>query len=185
LDIDNPSDFEKFQQAHARGGIGSALLESADLTGRDVSAGPHLVLVGQEAVAKTLARLGRLMKFTVTVVDPFLTIDQASGAHRVVHSLDFSRLSLPADTFVVVASRGRFDEDAVEQAIDANAAYVALVANRKRADEIRRSLSGRGTDASRLRAPAGLDIGADGPEEIALSIMAEIIAERRRAHHTP
>ncbi len=110
LDIDTQSDFEKLQQAHARGGLGSTLLESADLTGRDVSAGPHLVLVGQEAVAKTLASLGRLMKFTVTVVDPFLTIDQAPGAHRVLHTLDFSRLSSPGDTYVVVASRGRFDE---------------------------------------------------------------------------
>ena len=185
LDIDTKSDFEKLHQAHARGGLGSTLLESADLTGRDVSAGPHLVLVGQEAVAKTLASLGRLMKFTVTVVDPFLTIDQAPGAHRVLHTLDFSRLSSPGDTYVVVASRGRFDEEAVEQALDAGAAYVALVANRKRADEICRSLLGRGTDAARLRAPAGLDIGADGPEEIALSIMAEIIAERRRPDRTP
>jgi len=187
LDIDTQVDLETFQQAHTRGELGSGLLESADLAGREVAAGPQLVVVGQEMVAQTLVSLGRLMKFTVTVIDPFLTIDQAPGAHRVLHALDFSRLPSAEESYVVVASRGRFDEEAVEQALDAGSAYVALVANRKRAQQILGSLVNKGADPeklARLRVPAGIEIGAESPEEIALSIMAEIIAERRRSHRT-
>jgi len=182
VDIDTQADFEKF----SRGDL--ATLESADLTGRDVPAGPHLMLVGQEEVTYTLASLGRLMNFTVTVVDPFLTIEQIPAAHRVLHTLDLSGRPSMTDTYVVIASRGRFDEEAIEQSLDGGAVYVALVANRKRADEIRRGLEGRAMDAAkiaRMHAPAGLAIGAAGPEEIALSIMAEIIAERRPSHRTP
>jgi CTP:molybdopterin cytidylyltransferase MocA len=186
LDIDTPGDFEKFQQAYTRGEWGLALLESADLAGRDVSGQPQLVVVGLEPVATALVKLGRLMKFTVTVVDPLLTMDQAPGADRILRVLDFSRL--PGEKYVAIASRGRFDEEAVEQALDQGAAYVALVANRRRAQDIIASFKSKGVAAellARLHAPAGLEIGAEGPEEIALSIMAEIIAERRRAHRTP
>jgi molybdenum cofactor cytidylyltransferase len=190
LDIDTPLDLETLQQAHAKGEWGAALLESADLAGRDVTGGPQLVVVGQEEAAKALMSLGRLMKFTVTVVDPFLTIGQAPGADRILRVLDFSRL--PGEKYVVVASRGRFDEEAVEQALDHGAAYVALVANRSRARELVRSLESKGASPeklARVHAPAGLEIGAESPEEIALSIMAEIIAEitaaRRRVRRTP
>ena len=186
LDIDTPVHFEKLQQAHARGDWGSALLESADLAGREVNHEPQLIVVGQELVAQALIGLGRLMKFTVTVVDPFLTIGAAPGADRILRVLDFSRL--PGEKYVVIASRGRFDEEAIEQALDHGAAYVALVANRRRAQEVIATFRSRGATPeklARLHAPAGIAIGAEGPEEIALSIMAEIIAERRRAPRTP
>jgi xanthine dehydrogenase accessory factor len=84
---------------------------------------------------------------------------------------------------VVVASRGRFDEDAIEQALITKTQYVALVSNKKRADEIRRNLEAKGTSAERLaalRSPAGLQIGANSPGEIALSILAEIVQQWRR-----
>jgi len=82
-----------------------------------------------------------------------------------------------------VASRGACDEEAIEQALEVNSVYVALVANRKRGEEVLRSLKMRGIRPERLarvRVPAGLEIGADTAEEIALSIMAEIVAERRK-----
>jgi xanthine dehydrogenase accessory factor len=80
--------------------------------------------------------------------------------------------------YIVVASRGQFDEEALEQALQSDAVYVGLVANQKRAQELASRLERKGVKAERLarmRAPAGLDIGAESPEEIALSIMAEIV----------
>ncbi|MEA2263929.1 MAG: xanthine dehydrogenase accessory factor [Acidobacteriaceae bacterium] len=82
---------------------------------------------------------------------------------------------------MVVASRGKFDEEAVEQALHAQSVYVGLVASSKRGQEIRRSLECKGEPAEKLatvRVPAGLDIRAETPEEIALSIMAEMISRR-------
>lgn len=71
---------------------------------------------------------------------------------------------------MVVASRGKFDEEAIEQAWHARSVYVGLVASSKKGQEIRRSLEPKGKPAEKLatvRVPAGLDIRADTPEEIA------------------
>jgi len=175
LDVDTPADVEMVQEAHAR--------EAVEWEGREPLADrPQLVVVGQEGVALALVKLGGLLHFTVIVVDPFLTAAQ-TGADGVLHTLDFSRLPAAAGTYVAVASRGRFDEEAVEQALLAKADYVALVSNKKRAQEIVASLRARGVtpeNLAALRAPAGIAIGAEGPEEIALSVMAEIVAERRQ-----
>ncbi len=187
LDIDNADDFEKLRKTGAH--AGSALMEFADLEDRGLSATndsdshTELVIVGRDAVARALASFGRLMHFTVTVVDPLLKMSDVAEAHRVLRVLDFSRLPENRDRFVVVASRGQFDEEAVEQALLFNAAYVALLANKKRAQEILRSLEMKSIPQeklARLHAPAGINIGAESPEEIALSIMAEIVSERGR-----
>src|SRR5260370_1884046 len=133
-------------------------------------------------MGRALAQLARVMQFSVTIVDPLLHLDELPEADRVLHVLDFSRLG-EGERYVVVASRGQFDEEAVEQAIRANANYTALVANRQRADEILRSLELRGLPPEKLaavRAPAGVDISAQDPPEIAPSILAPI-----RSPHPP
>ena len=190
LDIDNSDDFEKLRETSFQGEAAAALLELADLEDRGVPAAndpassqAELVIVGRDAVARALASLGHLLHFTVTVVDPLLKISDVAEANRILHVLDFSRLPESHDRFVVIASRGQFDEEAAEQALGSNAAYVALLANKKRAQEIVRSLEMKGVPREKLarfRAPAGIDIGAESPEEIALSIMAEIVLERSR-----
>lgn len=186
LDIDNRSDFETLGDADSVTGIASPHASGiAPLEGRDgVSAGrPELVLVGRDALVQALAKLGRLLNFTVTVVDPFLGLTEWPEADRALHALDFSLLPAAAERYVVVASRGQFDEEAVAQALQAGSVYIALVANKKRADEVLRSLRAQSIAPERfaaIRAPAGLEIGAQGPEEIALSIMAEIVAMRRQ-----
>jgi len=117
------------------------------------------------------------------VVDPLLAADDLPDADRVLHALDFSVLAANPDRNVVVASRGTCDEEAIEEALAANSPYIALVAKKKRGDEIVRSLRMKGIAAeqlARVRVPAGVEIGAATPEEIALSIMAEIVSERRK-----
>jgi xanthine dehydrogenase accessory factor len=116
----------------------------------------------------------------VTVVDPLLTLAEVQDADRILRELDFALLPPAGERYVVVASRGQFDEEAVEQALRVDASYIALLANRKRAEEVMRSLRVKSCRVEKLaavRAPAGLDIGAESPEEIALSIMAEIVAK--------
>ncbi len=186
LDIDSRDDFDELIRAAGQserakpGEADMPLLESRE----DLAAeAPELVVVGHDEVAQALAELGNVMKFTVTVVDPLLRLAGLPEADRVLHAMDFSLLPASDERYVVVASRGQFDEEAVEQALRVNAAYVALLANKKRAVELTASLRIQGMAAEKLagiRAPAGLDIGAESPEEIALSIMAEIVATRRR-----
>lgn len=187
LDIDSRSDFETLGDAGRVTGIATSPLASgiARLESReDIAAGrPELVLVGRDALVQALAKLGRLLSFTVTVVDPFLGLTGWPEADRALHVLDFSLLPAPAARYVVIASRGQFDEEAAAQALQAGSLYVALVANKQRAQEVVRSVRAQSFTPEKLaaiRAPAGLEIGAQGPEEIALSIMAEIVATRRQ-----
>ena len=187
LDIDRQSDFESLRHAGNRAERERTLLETTDFEGRgqaDAAATqPELIIVGRDKVAAALAKLGKLLQFTVTVVDPLLATAEIPEADRVLRVLDFSMLAPNPDRHVLVASRGTCDEEAIEQAFSANSAYVALLANRKRGEEVLRSLRLKGIAAEKLasvRVPAGLEIGANTPEEIAVSVMAEIVSERRK-----
>ena len=119
---------------------------------------PRLRVVGDTPIATALAELGRSAGFHVG--------DDAAAD----------------DAAVVVASHGRDEEEALAAALEAGVPYVGLVASRKRGPAVIEALEAE--DRERVHTPAGLDIGARTPEEIALSILAEIVATRRR-HTTP
>lgn len=180
LDADTSDDLAELENYMA--GRSAAVLPDMELReGTALTGAPELILVGHHALAVALAKLGNLLKFRVTLVDPLLRLDQFPEADGIVHVLDLSLID-SRERYVVVASRGRCDEEAVEQALATGAQYVALVANRKRAQEVMRSLAEQGIAEDRLktvRAPAGIDIGAESQEEIALSVMSEIVAVRR------
>jgi molybdenum cofactor cytidylyltransferase len=188
LDIDSKDDFVKLQRFGQGGKDQAALIAAANLHGREIleadelSCGKdQLIVVGTEPVALALAKLGKLMHFRVTVVDPLLDTSDLPDADEALNTLNFSHLDAASGSYVVVASRGKFDEEAVEEAFAAKSNYVALVANRRRAQEVRRGLEAKGHSADKmatLHAPAGLDIRAKTPEEIALSIIAEIVSLR-------
>jgi xanthine dehydrogenase accessory factor len=189
LDVDSQEDFDRLKQYGQGPSDEETLLSATHLEGREIPGREDLcdkhglLVVGREPVSIAIAKMGRLLNFTVTIVDPLLKVSDAPEADRVLNSLDFSRLPASFSRYVVVASRGKFDEEAVEQALHSNSNYVALVANRKRAQEVLRSLQARGEPAenlSKVRVAAGLDIGAVTPEEIALSVMAEIVSLLRK-----
>ena len=97
--------------------------------------------------------------------------------------LDISvQASRTDDAYAVVATMGENDEDCIAAALAARCGYVAVVASRTRFAEIRESLLARGIAAAaidQVHSPAGLDLGARVPEEVALSILAEIVQIRR------
>ncbi len=131
--------------------------------------GPHLVLVGEAPLVNALAELGRLQGFAVRSLD-------------LQHPLDQLAAMITSSTYVVVATMGTSDEEALAQVVGRGAPYVALVSSRKRAEAVFAYLRDRGVSPDQLqqvKVPAGLDIGAVTPEEIAVSIMAEIIQVRR------
>jgi molybdenum cofactor cytidylyltransferase len=189
LDIDSQQDLMKAREFSRGTANSQALMGAVDLEGRTVpraedsaSEQDNLILVGTEPVAATLGKLARMLGFRVTVVDPLARAAEFPDADEILNTLDLSLLKESANRYVVIASRGRFDEEAVEQAFAKDIGYVGLVTNRKRAEEIRRRLQENGhvqEKLATLRAPAGLDIRAKMPEEIALSILAEIVSVKR------
>jgi xanthine dehydrogenase accessory factor len=126
---------------------------------------PRVGVVGDTPIALALVSLGERLGYEVG-------IDQAEG-----------------DVAVVVASHGRGEEEALEGALRAGVPYVGLVASRKRGAAVVAELGARGfleeSDMARIHTPAGLDIGARTPEEIALSIMAEIVSVRSARSTVP
>jgi len=135
-----------------------------------------LVLIGHGPVVETLAALGRHTGYDVTVL----------AADRLAHELD--ALVLTPASAVVVATHGDLDEAALARVLATPAGHVSLVASRRRAGVIVESLERLGVPRERierLKAPAGLDIGAVTPEEIAVSILAEIIQRRRSRTEEP
>ena len=187
LDVDTGEDLERLAVACGQEEAAGAVAPLSELENRGAVAGeaeasrPELVVVGRDRVAITLMKLGGLLGFTTTLVDPLLTLKDVPEADRLLHRLDLSMVQVMGNRYIVVASRGQFDEEALEQALQSDAAYVGLVANKKRARELASSLERKGVPAERLarmRTSAGLDIGAESPEEIALSIMAEIVGTK-------
>jgi xanthine dehydrogenase accessory factor len=129
---------------------------------------PDLIVLGDSPVAQGLVALSGPLGFRATLHP------ELDGALA---------LTEPADSWVVIAGMGDRDDLSVKAALESGAAYVAVVASQKRAAAIVQALEDDGVSAdllTRLKAPAGLDIGAKTGAEIALSILAEIV-ERRRA----
>jgi xanthine dehydrogenase accessory factor len=142
---------------------------------------PRLLVFGVSPVAQSLARLGRAMGFAVHVADPAAEPAQFPGAETLWTDPDF-RFSPGSRPWVVVATMGERDEGALRAALAADPAYLGVVASRKRFAEIASALEAGGVPPHALqgiRSPAGLDIGARAPEEIAISILAEIVRVRR------
>jgi xanthine dehydrogenase accessory factor len=141
---------------------------------------PQVVICRSSPVAVAIADLARRSGFAVTVCAP--AAEQAAFPEADRRIEDFA---LPVDEtaarYVVVSTQGRDDEAALQAALAVDADYVAFVGSRKKAETLKAALAGHGVPPERLmklKAPAGLDLGAITPDEIAISILAEIVAVR-------
>jgi xanthine dehydrogenase accessory factor len=145
---------------------------------------PHVLILGRSPVAQSLAKLAKAIGYAVSIAAPGASQEAFCDVDLVQASLDLSQLKITAGTFIVVSTQGDCDEEALEAALPTQAAYVAFVASKVKAAKMFENLKSRGIPAERLsqvRAPAGLDIHASSPEEIAVGILAEIIQHRKDA----
>ena len=144
---------------------------------------PRLLLVGHGRIAEELARLATLIGWPVTVnALKFGVGDFPASTRLVVGDVDFSRMEVTADTFVVVATLHKGDHHSMQKAMEGGAAYIGLIASQKRSGLVLDYLEETGFGRERManvHAPAGLDLGAVTPTEIAFSIMSEIVATYR------
>src|SRR5450631_3393960 len=143
---------------------------------------PSLVIFGSSPVALSLAAQARALGYHVTLAAPAGDLTATPDADTLIDGYALGALS-QVRRFVVVSTQGKGDEAALRTAVATDAAYHAFVGSRRKMASLREKLIGEGVDAStidRIKAPAGLDLGAITPEEIAMSILAEITIERRR-----
>ena len=167
-----------------------------------VEAEPRLVIAGAGHVGASLARLSALVGYQVTLIDDRAEFVEPKifsvGAHasdmqhgggvRTVAADDWQRAVRDAigngrGVSVAIVTRGhKQDEECLRAAIEAKPDYVGMIGSKRRTNIVLDKLREEGADETELkkvRAPIGLDIGAVSPEEVALSILAEIVAERR------
>lgn len=160
-----------------------------------IEAEPHLVIAGAGHVGASLARLAALLGYRVTLIDDraeFLT-REVFASHieqgiELVVAEDWSEAMRRAvgngrGVSVAIVTRGhKQDEDCLRAVLTANAAYIGMIGSKRRTNIVLEKLREEGADDVKLksvRAPIGLAIGAVSPEEVALAILAEIVAERR------
>ena len=136
---------------------------------------PQLVAIGRSPSAVALTRMASGLGWRTLAIDDGGTVI-GHEADAVITSLDFG--DVDERSFVVVATQGHYDEDALEQALATPAVYVGLVTSARRAEAVLGYLRDRGVTEERLaraHAPAGIDLGHIASDEIAVAIPAGIV----------
>ena len=143
---------------------------------------PHLWVAGTTPIAGALVALGSASGWRVTLFDPIADPDAFPAAEAVLGDRELRTLEATAPPYVVVATQGVWDEEAVAAALRRDVAYVGLIASPTRAAVVRTWLREEADlpedRVAALRAPAGMDLGAETAEEVALSILAELVLVR-------
>jgi xanthine dehydrogenase accessory factor len=152
------------------------------------TAASPLLIFGAGHVSRPTAQVAALCGFAVTVLDDRLDFANAArfpqAETRVLESFTdcFHGLPCGPEAFVVIVTRGHaFDAEVLAQALRTRAGYIGMIGSRRKRDAVYQRLRGQGftdADLARVSCPIGLDIGAETPEEIAVSIVAELIQSR-------
>jgi xanthine dehydrogenase accessory factor len=140
---------------------------------------PMLLVIGDTPAAHTLVKLGATIGYETCAVHPGAVAADFPEADQVIGSLDLGPAKPGVTTWAVVATMGHYDEEAIEALLPYEVACIGLVASRKRAATVFAVLHDRGNHGlDRVRRAADSSVGGT-QEEIALAVLAEIVAERQ------
>ncbi len=142
---------------------------------------PHLVVIGRSPAVDALAAMAAALGWRTAVIDDGGDASSHGVAGPVLTQLDLGAAGVTERSFIVVATQGHYDEDALQHALSSPAAYVGLVASHKRAESVLGYLRDRGASEeaiARVHAPAGLDLGKVPHQEIAVAVLAELVQLR-------
>jgi xanthine dehydrogenase accessory factor len=155
---------------------------------------PCLLIFGAGHISLFLAKMGKMVGFRVVVIDDrpeFANRERFPEADEVIAQdfpAAFQQLAANRTSYIAIVTRGHLhDETVLEWALRTDAAYIGMIGSRKKNQTVFSHLQAKGIPEKKLKevhAPIGLNINAKTPEEIAMSIMAEIIKARREGDHT-
>ena len=145
---------------------------------------PALWIMGHGRIAECLCALGDMMGYQVVVHDPIATVEKYPAAARIIDDdVRYDQLQPAPGDAIVVATQHKGDHQSMTRALRSEAGYIALIASRRRSRLVLDYLRSEGFDETalgRVMAPAGIDLGARTPEEIALAVMSEVVLTRRK-----
>jgi xanthine dehydrogenase accessory factor len=161
-----------------------------------ITGAQRLIIVGAGHIAQPLAQLGSMLGFHVTVIDDraaFANRERFPNADRIVvrpFAAAIEALELDRHCYLLSVTRGHaFDEEVLRTALKRrNGAFIGMIGSRRRVRATLERIAEDGVPASELdavHAPLGVDLGAETPAEIAVSIISEIIRERRTGTRDP
>lgn len=147
---------------------------------------PSMVVIGPTAIAQSLCTLASGAGFDVVVAAPGGKREKFPAASDWIEDLDDVAKLERTPTAIIVATQGSGDARGLESALNSGAGYIGLIASPKKGARLKETLKKRGFDANavdRVDAPAGMNIGAITPQEVAVSVLAEVVQRRRLAGH--
>jgi xanthine dehydrogenase accessory factor len=164
-------------------GVGMPCGGTMDIFIEPVLPKPELLIIGHGRIAESLSKLGSMMGFSITISDPAADRAAFPQADKIINEdFDLTETQIGSKTYVVIATQHKRDHLWLQKAVAGNAAYVALIASRHRSGLVLEYLRTAGLPEDKITtvfAPAGLYLGAATPEEIALSVISQIVALRR------
>jgi xanthine dehydrogenase accessory factor len=172
------------------GGIGMRCGGVVDVYVEVIKPTPRLLIIGGGNIGTRLAKLGQIAGFFVTVIDPAAKREELPSDSEVIAEpveKGVKLAEITPYTYIVIATGHKYDESAIRAVVNSEAAYVGMVGSRNKAALTIKNLVDQGFPEDKVKSihtPVGLDIGAETPEEIAVSIIAEIIKERRKPSAT-
>lgn len=138
----------------------------------------HLFVYGSSPAAESLVALAARTGFVVTVLSPNANTEMFPDATRCVSSFAIDEHA----HYAVIATQGQGDKNALESAMRSDTPYIAMIASCKKGEALRKYLNERKIDRARidgLICPAGIEIGAETPEEVALAVLASLVLHRK------
>jgi xanthine dehydrogenase accessory factor len=143
---------------------------------------PHVVIIGKTAIARALAKIAKAAGYRITAVANEARPDTFGQVDELITQLSLENVKTTPASSIVVITQGEQDEIALEQALKKNPGYLGFVASQKKKTAVFGFLKDSGIDSKsleKIKSPAGLNINAKKPEEVAISILAEMIQEQQ------
>ena len=143
-----------------------------------ITPNPQLIIVGKSNIARALSKLAIAANLRVNVLSNDVHQEMFPGVNNIHDRVDFSKINIDQNTFIVVATQGEDDEESIRKALETSCNYVGFISSLRKSVKIKEYLEQTELSANRineLKTPVGMDINAKLPEEIAISILAEIV----------
>ncbi|MDH5609060.1 MAG: XdhC family protein [Cyclobacteriaceae bacterium] len=143
---------------------------------------PHIIILGKSNIARAISKLAKAANFQVSILSKNAEKSMFPTADTIIDGVHFDRIVVGSNAYVIVATQGEGDEESVKNSMLTPARYVGFIASARKSESIKQYLTDSGVDPDRvnqLRTPVGLNINAQVPEEVAISILAEVILEFR------
>ncbi|MEK6780543.1 MAG: XdhC family protein [Bacteroidota bacterium] len=148
---------------------------------------PHIIILGKSQIARALSKLGKATGYEVTALAKGVEKEAFPDADHLIDDNQLNPAVITSTTYIVVCTQGENDSQALLQAIRSGSEYISFVSSYRKANSIYNELKKQGVsveELKRIKTPAGLNINAKLPEEVAISILAEIITHLRTDKNT-